>query len=608
MGEVYRARDTKLNRDVALKVPQRRSRSIRSVSRGLSEKPVLASLNHPNIAAIYGLEETDSIRAGDGVVEGPTLADRIAPDRFRSTKRSPSLARSPTRSKRRTSTGSFIAISSPRTSSCATMDGKGSGFRSRESIDPKEPVSGTTTSPTITTPAATRMGVILGTAAYMAPEQARGKTVDKRADIWAFGCVLYEMLTGKRAFGGDDVTDTLAAVVRGEPSWDALPAATPVGLRNFLRRCLQKDPKLRLRDIGDARFLLDDAGSEAIVSTRSTTWSALADCRRGSWGCIGDSAVGALASRREPAAHPAQCRSRAGRHSGRSHDCDDFPRWDTNRVSCGGHRRCQTARHTTARSVIGNGLVRNRQCSRPIFLARQPFNGRLNQVPLWAPDGRHIVFESNSADSSAAASSIVWTRADGGGEPQTLFATKDGRAVPYSLTPDGLHLAYQQLLPDGASHVWTIPINLTDPDRPIPGKPELFLRTSFHERVPGRFPNREDVGRFPTAESWRNCPFGRATGARFSIRTWKTASWWRRSHPQAIHLPGTLPQSGPTEEAQSSTHVTFLLNFFDDLRRRVPAAKPWVGMLDADSYRFRLGGVRVRAERPLRPFLRSIAS
>ena len=115
-------------------------------------------------------------------------------------------------------------------------------FGLAKALDPA-PVSDLSQSPTITNPAATRMGVILGTAAYMAPEQARGKMVDKRADIWAFGCVLFEMLTGKRAFGGDDVTDTLAAVVRGEPSWDALPAATPVGLRNFLRRCLQKGSK-----------------------------------------------------------------------------------------------------------------------------------------------------------------------------------------------------------------------------------------------------------------------------------------------------------------------------------------------------------------------------
>jgi serine/threonine protein kinase len=113
-------------------------------------------------------------------------------------------------------------------------------------------------SPTITTPAATRAGVILGTAAYMSPEQARGREVDKRTDIWAFGCVLYEMLTGSRAFGGDNVSDTLAGILRGEPDWAVLPATTPVAVRRLLHRCLEKDPKRRLRDIGDMSVLSEE--------------------------------------------------------------------------------------------------------------------------------------------------------------------------------------------------------------------------------------------------------------------------------------------------------------------------------------------------------------
>ena len=124
-----------------------------------------------------------------------------------------------------------------------------------------------------------------------------------------------------------------------------------------------------------------------------------------------------------------------------------------------------------------------------------------------------------SADSSAAASSIVWIRADGGGEPQTLFATKDGRVVPYSLMPDGLHLAYQQLLPDGASHVWTIPINLTDPDRSHTRQAGALLALLFTNACPAVSQPRT-LADFQRGV-WRNCPFGRATGARFSIRTWK---------------------------------------------------------------------------------------
>ena len=118
---------------------------------------------------------------------------------------------------------------------------------------------GVTASPTITTPAMTGIGMILGTAAYMAPEQARGKPVDKRADIWAFGCVLYEMLTGRRAFDGDDVTMVMASIVKSEPDWNALPAETPDAVRTVLRGCLQKDPRRRIRDIGDVRLALDGA-------------------------------------------------------------------------------------------------------------------------------------------------------------------------------------------------------------------------------------------------------------------------------------------------------------------------------------------------------------
>ena len=128
---------------------------------------------------------------------------------------------------------------------------------------------GVTASPTITTPAMTGIGVILGTAAYMAPEQARGKPVDKRADVWAFGCVLYEMLTGRRAFDGDDVTMVMASIVKSEPDWNALPAETPDAVRTILRGCLQKDPRRRIRDIGDVRLALDGAFVTLVLSRTS---------------------------------------------------------------------------------------------------------------------------------------------------------------------------------------------------------------------------------------------------------------------------------------------------------------------------------------------------
>ena len=129
-------------------------------------------------------------------------------------------------------------------------------------------------SPTITTPAMTQAGMILGTAAYMSPEQARGKPVDKRADIWAFGAVLFEMLTGKRAFPGEDITDTLAAVVRAEPDWGALPADLPSALRAYLTRCLQKDPRQRVQAIGDVRLALTGAFETAMPQRTTTATSA----------------------------------------------------------------------------------------------------------------------------------------------------------------------------------------------------------------------------------------------------------------------------------------------------------------------------------------------
>ncbi len=131
-------------------------------------------------------------------------------------------------------------------------------FGLAKAMDPVGGVPNMSQSPTITTPAMTHAGIILGTAAYMSPEQARGKTVDKRADIWAFGVVLFEMLTARRAFEGDDIAITLAAVMMKEPDWRALPAATPVALRRLLTRCLKKDPKARMRDIGDARLQIEE--------------------------------------------------------------------------------------------------------------------------------------------------------------------------------------------------------------------------------------------------------------------------------------------------------------------------------------------------------------
>ena len=264
MGEVYRGRDTALNRDVAIKVllPAVAADHER-LARFNREAQVLASLNHPNIAHIHGLEVGDS---GPFLVmefvEGPTLADRIAQGPI-PLDEALAMARQIADALESAHERGIIHRDLKPANVKVSDDGavKVLDFGLAKAIDQGSGVgdlgSGErANSPTITTPAMTQAGLILGTAAYMSPEQAKGRVVDKRSDVWAFGCVLYEMLTGKRAFDGEDVTDTIAAVVRGEPNWSALPPDVPPQIRLLLKRCLEKDRRARTSDIGVARFLM----------------------------------------------------------------------------------------------------------------------------------------------------------------------------------------------------------------------------------------------------------------------------------------------------------------------------------------------------------------
>jgi Tol biopolymer transport system component len=263
MGEVYRARDTKLNRDVALKVlPAAFAADADRLARFKREAQVLASLNHPNIAAIYGFEDSGSTHALVlELVEGATLADRIARGPISLDEALP-IARQIAE-----------ALEAAHEQGIVHRDLKPANVKLRPDGTVKvldfglakalEPVSGMrpqlTNSPTITTPAMTHMGVILGTVAYMSPEQTKGRPADKRSDVWAFGCVLYEMLTANRAFAGDDVSDTLANVLKTEPDWAALPREAPQAIRRLVRRALEKDRSRRLADIADARLEIEDA-------------------------------------------------------------------------------------------------------------------------------------------------------------------------------------------------------------------------------------------------------------------------------------------------------------------------------------------------------------
>ena len=276
MGEVYRARDTKLGRDVALKTlpvavsadPERRARFAR-------EARALAALNDPHIAQVYGFEDGEPTSALImELVDGEDLSERI--------RRGPipfdeaiAIARQIGEALQAAHDRGIIHRDLKPANIKLRDDGtvKVLDFGLAKALDQGSRIGdqgsvNISHSPTITSPAMTLQGVILGTAAYMAPEQAKGRVVDKRADIWAFGCVLYEMLTGRKAFAGDDVSDTLASILKSDVDWNGVPPRA----KRLIAKCLEKDPKRRLHDIGDAWDLLDGDGSIAVPARARSSW------------------------------------------------------------------------------------------------------------------------------------------------------------------------------------------------------------------------------------------------------------------------------------------------------------------------------------------------
>ena len=262
MGDVYRARDTKLGRDVAIKVvadvflsdPERLARFER-------EARVLATLNHPHIGAIYGVEEAEGVRGLVlELVEGATLAERLASGPL-PIREALTVARQIAEALEAAHEKGIIHRDLKPANIKITPDGtvKVLDFGLAKVFAREGTGNDLSQMPADHRRGNTQEGVIAGTAAYMSPEQARGKAVDKRTDIWAFGCVLYEMLTARPAFRGETVSDTIAAILEREPDWSAAPAQTPLSIRRLLQRCLEKDPKRRLRDIGDARLEIEEA-------------------------------------------------------------------------------------------------------------------------------------------------------------------------------------------------------------------------------------------------------------------------------------------------------------------------------------------------------------
>jgi len=278
MGEVYRAKDSRLKREVALKVlPTALAGDLDRLSRFQREAELLAALNHPNIAHIYGVADEGDVRGlVMELVEGPTLAERIARGAIPPAEVLP-MARQLAEALEYAHERGIVHRDLKPANIKITDDGvvKVLDFGLAKALDPVgpgSPGSDTSAAATMTSPAITQAGIILGTAAYMSPEQARGKTVDKRADIWAFGVVLFEMLTGRAAFPGETMTDVLAGIVHKEPDWAALPPGTPRQLRELLRRCLQKDPRQRLRDLGDAQFSADATADSPPAAPPATWW------------------------------------------------------------------------------------------------------------------------------------------------------------------------------------------------------------------------------------------------------------------------------------------------------------------------------------------------
>ena len=405
MGEVYRARDAKLDRDVAIKVlPEEFARDEERLARFEREAKLLASLNHPNIASIYGYESNALVLE---LVEGPTLAERIAQGAsISAVGPHPHGGRSgdsaPARRLRALPVDEVIAIAKQiaealeagheagvihRDLKPANIKLKEDGTikvldyglaKALQADDVRESDSELSQSPTLTRQG-TQIGVILGTAAYMSPEQAKGKRVDKRADIWAFGAVVYEMLTGTRAFAGEDVSETLAFVLTKEPDWELLPAETPNDLKSLLRLCLRKDARRRVRDIGDVRLALEgdfETKTASEPSSASVRWSPpiLAGLTAALVGAVG---LAVWSGARTP----------QSLHTSRF--SIPFPE---------AHERTSLTRRSVAISPDGTQVVyvaNERLYLRPIDeLVAQPIEGTGSgmSLPFFSPDGRWLGF------------------------------------------------------------------------------------------------------------------------------------------------------------------------------------------------------------------------
>jgi Tol biopolymer transport system component len=393
MGEVYRARDTRLGRDVAIKVlPTAVADDPQRLSRFEREARVLAALNHPNIAAIYGFEESDGRRALVlEIVEGPTLAEQLAHGPLELTTALTIARQIAEALEAAHATGVIHRDLKPaniKVTAAGVVKVLDFGLAKMWAQESSQDIS---QDPTMTA-TGTRDGLVLGTAAYMSPDQARGKPVDQRTDVWAFGCVLFEMLAGTRAFEGDTISDTIARILEREPDWQQLPRSTPARVRDLLRRCLQKDPQKRSVTFADARQHIDACLASPFKVPRAMLealrWNVSRPAVR--WTLLGVGAVAAAAIvyvvRDQPApvpqlANPIQVTNAIG--------VEDYPTWSPDGRTLA-YESNETENWDIWLAQVGGGAAVNRTAD---------YSGS-DRYPSWSPDGRHIAF---------------WSDRDGGG-------------------------------------------------------------------------------------------------------------------------------------------------------------------------------------------------
>ena len=506
MGEVYRARDTTLNREVAIKVLLSPiANDPDHLVRFRREAQMLASLNHPHIAQIHGFDDAGELHAlVMELVEGPTLADL--------------LARGPLAIDQalRIATQIAEALEAAHEHGIIHRDLKPANVKVREDGTVKVldfglakalDATGGAGVGAMTSPAAgvraTEAGVILGTVAYMSPEQARGRVVDKRTDIWAFGCVLHEMLTGRLAFVGETPSDTIAAILEHTPDWSAMPAATPASVRRLVMRCLDKDAKQRLRDIGDARTEIEEALAGPMTSaTRapaiSRRWrSSLAWSLAGVLGALVIALVAAavVVSRRDPVwTNPLEGAqfSRLTNFEGSEVDASvsadgkfvvftsdrdgPFDAWVT-QVGTGEFRNLTTGRFPNFLSVVTRNAGFSADASK-VWLAIPDGKGGYDDwlVPTiggaarrfvargvemaWSPDGSMVAYHEFDGDP-------IYIADRDAGNPRRIFVDKPGYHCHYlTWSPDGRYIYFVKgQAPTQDMDIWRLAVAGGDPER-----------------------------------------------------------------------------------------------------------------------------------------------